>query len=70
MGQIKLVCTSIFDATAGVKLYVNGGINFTGSLHKSRTAYDLTAFITSTTANNTYQTSKLVRYRQTNRQKH
>ena len=45
--------TSTLDATAGVKLYVGGGINFTGSLYKS--AYDLTTFITTTTANSSYQ---------------
>ena len=38
------------------KLNINGDVNFTGSLYKSGTAYDLTTFITTSTANSTYQT--------------
>ncbi len=33
------ISTNTFDATAAVKLYVNGGINFTGSLYKNGVSY-------------------------------
>ena len=45
--------TNLVNST--YKLNINGDVNFTGSLYKSGTAYDLTTFITSTTAGNTYQ---------------